>query len=400
MIIGALVVAALTLNPRLLNNESWRATVTPLASIIGSGFLIAGPILAEASGRFASLAILVLCAIGWLFGSAIRYNIKIAEPLIEPDGSPLWLERLDKASDLALAFAYFISVAYYLNLFSAFGLRLVGRETQEMIRWVTATVIAVLGLIGTFRGLRWLENIELPAVGLKLALIGGLLLALSWTNFDAAINGTLELPPVSHPSGVPELGILLGLVIMVQGFETSRYLGHAYGARARIRTMRRAQIIATLIYVPFIALMTPYFAAGLHRGPIGETAIIDILGPLGWAVGPLVIITALASQLSAAVADMNGAGGLVHTASGGRIGVKWGYSGTAIVAILITLTADIFQIIVYASKAFVIYYGLQSVTAALLSLYRGRRDHLRTAFYSLGVVIAVAVILLGMPAEG
>ncbi|RYD87139.1 MAG: hypothetical protein EOP61_36155, partial [Sphingomonadales bacterium] len=32
---------------RFARSESWRATVTPLASIIGSGFLICGPILAR-----------------------------------------------------------------------------------------------------------------------------------------------------------------------------------------------------------------------------------------------------------------------------------------------------------------------------------------------------------------
>ncbi len=66
---------------------------------------------------------------------------------------------------------------------------------------------------------------------------------------------------------------------------------------------------------------------------------------------PLVIVTALASQLSAAIADMNGAGGLIRSASSNRINVKWGYAATATVAILITFTANIFEIIVYASKA-------------------------------------------------
>ena len=400
MIAGALVAATITLNPRLLRNAVWRATVTPLASIIGSGFLIAGPILAEATGRLAFIAMFGLCAVGWLFGSAIRYNIRVAEPLIDPDGSPLWLERMDKASDLALALAYFVSVAYYLNLFAAFALRMVDLETQANIRWLSIAIIATLGLIGTFRGLRWLENIELPAVGLKLALISGLLLALFLYVAGAGLDGQLALPAVNHPTGLHELGILLGLVIMVQGFETSRYLGHAYDAPTRIKTMRRAQIIATLVYVPFIALLTPFFANGLPEGHIKETAIIDMLVPLGWAVSPLVILTALASQLSAAVADMNGAGGLVRSASSNRVGVKWGYAGTAGIAILITISANILEIIVYASKAFVLYYGLQSATAAILCVYRGRRDYGRLAFYAAGLAIAVAVIALGVPAEG
>lgn len=399
MIAGAVAVAILTLNPHLLRNRMWRATVTPLASIIGSGFLIAGPVLGEASGRLAAVAMAGLCAVAWLFGSAIRYNIRYAEPLIDPEGSPLWLERIDKLSDFALALAYFVSVAYYLNLFSAFALRTLSADTHLMIKGLTVAIITILGLTGTFRGLRWLENIELPAVGLKLALIGGLMLALVWDVSHSAVDSTLDLPASVHPTGMHEIGILLGLVILVQGFETSRYLGHGYDRETRIRTMRRAQLIATAIYVPFIAMMTPYFILHPITGKLNETAIIDILRPLGWAVAPVVTIAALASQLSAAVADMNGAGGLIRSASSDRVSVKWGYAGTATIAILITLSANIFEIIVYASKAFVIYYGLQSVTASILAIYHGRRDYGRALFYMLGLLIAIAVLWFGIPAE-
>lgn len=399
MVAGAILVALITLSPRLLGKDAWRATVTPLASIIGSGFLVAAPILGQVAGRFAIFAMLGLCAIAWLFGSAIRHNIRVAEPLIDPDGSPLWLERMDKASDLSLAFAYFISVAYYLNLFAAFALRNFGITDLASVQWLSVGVIAIIGLIGTFRGLRWLENIELPAVGVKLALIAGLLLALAWAGLGRMAQGDFMPPPLPHATGMREVGILLGLVILVQGFETSRYLGHAYGRDLRIRTMRRAQIIATIIYALFIGLMTPYLAV-VDNGPVEETAIIDMLRPLGWAVAPVVTLTALASQLSAAVADMNGAGGLVRSATSDRISVKWGYAATALVAIGITLTADLFEIIVHASKAFVLYYGLQSATAAILCFTRERSDPLRGVAYASGVLIAIAVILLGIPAEG
>ncbi|MCB2014861.1 MAG: hypothetical protein R3E11_03850 [Sphingobium sp.] len=400
MISAALLAALVTLNPRLLKTPAWRATVTPLASIIGSGFLIAGPILGDASGRFAALSMTALCLIAWLFGSAIRYNIRNAEPLIDPDGSPLWLERMDKASDLALAFAYFISVAYYLHLFAAFGLRTLHIQNDWMVRIATASIIGLLGLIGTLRGLRWLENIELPAVGVKLALISGLLAGLVWSVGSSIVDNSLSLPAVDHPRGMHELGILLGLVILVQGFETSRYLGHQYDRETRIHTMRMAQLISMAVYIPFIAMMTPYFVQHPITGKLTETAIIDILEPMGWAVAPIIIVTALASQLSAAIADMNGAGGLIRSATSNRIHVKWGYAATATVAILITFTANIFEIIVYASKAFVAYYLLQSLTAAILSVKHGHRDYGRTAAYTVGVIIAIFVLWLGIPAEG
>lgn len=405
MIGVALAVLLVTFHPHILRSKAWRATVTPLASIIGSGFLVAGPLLGMTAGRWAVLAMAGLCAMAWLFGSAIRHNIAQVEPLLDADGdgkwddsAPRWLPTMERLSDLALAFAYFISVAYYINLFAAFGLRLVDVQDRTSIVIVSCAVIGALGIIGTLRGLRWLENIELPAVGLKLALIAGLIAALALASTLRVAHGEPFFHPVQHLHGWHDLGILVGLVILVQGFETSRYLGIAYPAEMRIRTMRRAQLIATAIYLVFILLLTPYFKDALTNVYLSETAIIDLLQALGWAIAPLIILTALASQLSAAVADMNGAGGLINSASENRVSMKLAYAATAAVAIAITLSADIFQIIVYASKAFVVYYGLQSATAALLCVTGPKRRPLRAVAYGSGVLIAVIAVLFGVSA--
>ena len=59
----AIAVAALLTFGPLARSRSWRATVTPLASIIGSGFLVCGPILAKEFGSAAIAAEAVLLAI-------------------------------------------------------------------------------------------------------------------------------------------------------------------------------------------------------------------------------------------------------------------------------------------------------------------------------------------------
>lgn len=397
MILTAATLCWPLFRPSALRSDKWRATVTPLASIIGSGFLVAGPILAEAAGRWAFLAMAALCAIAYLFGAAIRTNILRVESLSHEDRTPV-IRSLERASDIALAIAYFVSVAYYLNLLSAFGLRGAGIVDPMMTQIVTTVILVILGLIGVLRGLSWLEHVELVAVGAKLALIGGLVAALAGADVMAVAQGTLKLPKVDHATGFREIQILLGLVILVQGFETSRYLGAAYPAKLRVQTMRRSQWLSTSIYVTFIALITPYFQPEMPRNG-GETAIIDLLQPLSVLVAPFIILTAIGSQLSAAVADMNGAGGLLSDSSNGRVAVKWGYAATTAVALLITWLADIFEIIVYASKAFVIYYGIQCATAALMCVRFKPHMPIRAGLFVVGIGIAIAVVAFGIPAE-
>ncbi len=392
---AALLAAGVFLNPRLMHARRWHAIVTPLASIIGSGFLVAGPILAGSAGIWAWLAMASLCAVGYLFGSAIRYNIAHVEPLLAASPPPVvaWLER---SSDLTLSLAYFVSVAYYIHLFAAFGLRMGAVFDPFWIRIVATGVIGAIGALGFFGGLASLERLIVGAVGLKLSLIAALLAALAYAGVQGIASGNFVWPTLTHSHGIHEITILLGLVILVQGFETSRYLGDAYDAPTRIATMRQAQWISTAIYIVFILLITRYFG---DNGPgAGEaTEIIDMLAPLGIALAPLIILAALASQLSAAVADTSGAGGLLAETLSGRIGVNVGNLVTALVAIGIIWAANIYEIIVYASKAFVIYYGLQSLQAARMS-FQARR-WLLTVVYAMGVLIAAVVIVFSVPAD-
>ena len=370
LVLASLLLAGLFFHPRLVRAPFWQATVTPLASIIGSGFLVAGPILAYTAGSLAWLAMLGLCAAGYLFGAAIRHNIRYVEPEVFAKPAAL-TTGLERASELALSFAYFISVAYYLNLFAAFGLRIEQVVDPFWIRVAATTAIAGVGTIGAVGGLSGLERLEIGAVGLKLCVIGGLFAALGLASFAAATHGTIGWHAASQVGGTREITTLLGLVILVQGFETSRYLGAKYDAEVRVRTMRWAQWIATGIYLVFMLLITGYFGGGLPPEG-GETAILDMLRPVGAAVAPMVIVIALASQLSAAVADMNGAGGLLAEVSGKRLPVRLGNLLTALTAIAITWSANIYEIITYASKAFVAYYALQSCQAALSAWRQGR----------------------------
>lgn len=100
------VLAAFLFQPRVMNAPGWRATITPLASIIGSGFLVAGPILVDSVGAMAPLAMAALCGVAYLYGSSIRYSItEIDGAGGALSGGLLTMERL---ADVVLSFAYFV----------------------------------------------------------------------------------------------------------------------------------------------------------------------------------------------------------------------------------------------------------------------------------------------------
>ena len=108
---------------------------------------------------------------------------------------------------------------------------------------------------GWTRGFTALERMEQVSVGLKLEIIAGLISGLAVHFGEAAMDGTLATDPRAV-TGLVAVTLMAGLIVTVQGFETSRYLREAYEAGTRIRSMRLAQAASTVIYVIYIALLT------------------------------------------------------------------------------------------------------------------------------------------------
>ena len=71
----------LAFSKRLASSSTWKATVTPLASIMGSGFLVSAPLLAGVVGNLAVVCMAVLLVLAYAVGGAIRFNIRHFEPL-------------------------------------------------------------------------------------------------------------------------------------------------------------------------------------------------------------------------------------------------------------------------------------------------------------------------------
>ena len=152
------------------NNRNWSVTVTPLASIIGSGFLVSVPLLVGAIGLWAVVAVVGLTVVSFLIGGAIRYNIRFGEPVIESARAGHAIRSIEGLSRLVLAGAYFIAVAYYLVLLAAFGMKFLGWH-EPVLGKIAALLISGICGVGAFKGLGGVERIEKFTVSANLAAI-------------------------------------------------------------------------------------------------------------------------------------------------------------------------------------------------------------------------------------
>lgn len=396
--------AAVALFTRTLQRSvTWQATVTPLASIIGSGFLVSVPLLAHEVGNASVFAMAGLVGAAYLVGAAIRFNIRYAEPLFAepgPDEELRIAESLERLSHFVLAFAYFISVTYYLMLLSSFLLNGFGVADEFFTRVITTAILAALGSLGLLRGLASVERVEKYTVGINLALIAGLLGGLAWYNGQAFADGSWSLGQVGRPFSMHSVQVLLGLLIVVQGFETSRFMGDEYDADTRIRTMRYAQCVSAAVYVLFFLLMTDLFPSLGADESI--TAIIGGVGHVAVVLPLLLTVGAIASQFSAAVADSVGCAGLIEDIASRRINLRHAYPLIALVAIGITWNADVFRVITLASQAFALFYLVETCVA--LAVTHETRDlprrGARMLLFAAVALFCLAVVVFGIPSGG
>lgn len=391
IILSTVLIGAILFLPKLANNAFWRATITPLASIIGSGFLILGPILTRNFGGYAPVAMAMLCLVGFAFGAAIRFNIKMH---VDVPPSSL-VNSIETLSSWVLAFAYIISVAYYLNLFGAFGVRLTAVADDTNARILTSGIFVFILLVGWMRGFDALERLEQISVSLKIAIIIGLIVGLAMYNTEHAVANDLIFSP-SKALSWPLITLSFGLIVTIQGFETSRYLGEKYSVKTRIQSMRLAQYISSAIYMSYIVLIAYIFTPDSFG--FSETAIIDMMAVVAPILPALLIVAALSAQFSAAIADTGGSGGLMHELTHGRIKTRYAYLLLVVVGLFLTWSVDIFAIVSYASRAFAFYYGMQSAIAVIFAA-RSNGTPLKIAFYSGLSALGFVIAIFGTPVE-
>src|SRR5210317_2380705 len=394
IIVALLLAGYLAFSRRLATSSNWKATVTPLASIMGSGFLVSAPLLGGIVGNLAVVCMAFLLVLAYAVGGAIRFNIRHFEP-IENDG-PGPAQTIAFLSRVVLAGAYFISVTYYLQLLAAFLLNAVGIQSPLAAHSITTSLLLIIGGIGIWRGLGMLEGLEKYAVALNLGMIGALLVGLSVYNVNLLLGGSWSWPNVSSVVDFHDVRILLGLLIVVQGFETSRYLGDEHPAEQRVQTMRAAQLMSTAIYLLFIGLATVLFHDGLGSD---VTAIIGMTKPVAVVLPLLLAVAAIGSQFSAAVADNAGAGGLIEDITHRELPVRYAYLLILMVTVALTWETNVNQIIAYASRAFALYYTLQCSVAWVVAFQKKSlpRRWLHLLVFGFLAMICLLVFVRGIP---
>jgi len=340
------------------------ARATPLASIFGSGFLVIVPILNGAVGPYALLAMSVVCAIAYAMGSVIRFNIRHAEPLLEEGKASPRVLRYEQTANLALVLAYAISVCLYIHILAAFLLGGLGINTPRRENIVTVLIIAVIAVVGRFRGLDMLLVLEHWALRITAFLVVALIVGFLIYDWKAFQTGSIVWPVFPAQDLWTVLTVVGGTLIVVQGFETSRYLGSQYDRELRIWSCRSSQIVSTIIYLVFVAAATPLMhilgSEVEDNGLLKLAAVASVYLPI-----PLVIAAVL-SQFSAAVADVVAAGGNVDESTDGRVDEKQAYVFICGIAIILAFASTL-TILSFASRGFAFYYFLQCLVAIVVS---------------------------------
>jgi hypothetical protein len=368
------------------------AMVTPLSSIFGSGFLVIVPILAEVAGKYSVLAMAIVCALAFAVGNVIRFNIRHAEPVLAKEHHEVVLS-LERISDLALVPAYVISVCLYLEILSSFvigGLAHEGAIYQDLL---TTVILVVITIIGLTRGLEPLSFLEAWCLYITLGIIAVLFVSFGIHGIDEWRSPAgvmlVELP---ENSAWTILTVVAGTLIVVQGFETTRYLGEQFDADTRIRASRWAQIISAGIYIVFVALVTPivYTLGGIYH----DNSLIDLTRhAVAFMVVPLIIAAAL-SQFSAAVADVITSVGNIEEATGKRIKARFSYIMVGFGAAMLTWSANTFELVAMASRAFAFYYVMQCLVAICVT-----RSRLRRLGFVLVALVLSFVAIFAVPAH-
>jgi hypothetical protein len=392
------VVAVLTLaglawvlyRPKVQESRTYKATVVPLAEIMDVGFIVFSPVIILLFGYYATWAMLGLCLLGILTGFAISYNINNYEPLV---GKPDPLHRWNSFALWALIAASVVNVAYYALLLMTLVLLPLDLYSAGLAAATAALLLGILMIYGFAKGLMALNELGNRSTAFNLSAIAAVLVAFVVYNVQQLVGGDFDWPHFDAPIDAEAFRKLLGLFVLVQGFEASRYIGAYFSAETRVKTMRSAQYIASTVYVLFVAFSLILFTR--VEAPADVTAIFEVSKQVSGFLPFLIMAAALGSQLSAIVNDTETRTEMLAGQIGDRVPRQWTFPLFLVPAILFVLLADVSSAVALASRVFAAYYLLQALLAGQLA-WRAKRWGWLALFTGIGLAMAV-VAVFGIP---
>lgn len=134
-------------------------------------------------------------------------------------------------------------------------------DTEFNENILTTGIIVIIMIIGLTKGLEASSVLEKWGLIITLAIMVILVLGFAYYDWGAWKSASrIQLFQPDDHSVWETITIVAGTLIVVQGFETTRYLGNDFSADIRIEVSRNSQIISTIVYVVFIAVSMPYAA--------------------------------------------------------------------------------------------------------------------------------------------
>ncbi|MDP2192923.1 MAG: hypothetical protein Q8K36_00125 [Alphaproteobacteria bacterium] len=393
--ISLISILMLLFSRKLHHNLYWRAMSIPLSSIIGSGFIIMSPLLWMLVGKWSVLVLMGIIILSYQIGDVLRFNIQHVEPMIAQKDTPMFFKGLASVSYFSLGLSYLVSIAFYIHLLSAFFLSLFGVTAEIAKDLLSSSILIMIGLLGYLRGITHLEFIGRIAVNVKIALILSLcfgVFAYVWYHqgFQYATQ------PVCPGLTFTSLKKIAGILLLIQGFEISRYLGHQYSGPVRIESMKYAQIFSSLVYIFFVWCMM--FVLG-HVTTVTETTLIQALS----GVSPLLALVLLGggifSQFSSALADTTGCNGILLESLKNKLSMRHGYIVLTCVSLIIIWSTNVLENITLASRLFSFYYFLQTLEALYVLIKQPQKQWLHIVRFIL-VSFAMMFVFLCAQSSG
>jgi hypothetical protein len=384
------VLAGLLYRPKVQESLTYKAIVVPLGEIMDVGFIVFSPIIIVLFGYHATWAMAGLCVLAILTGFAVSYNIEHYEPLL---GKPDPLHAWNSIALWALIAASVVNVGYYAQLLMTLVWLPLDLYSPGLVTATAALLLLALTIYGFAKGLMALNDMGNRTTAFNLSAIGAILVAFATYNVQLLVGGDFQRPDLDPPVDDEAFRKLLGLFVLVQGFESSRYIGAYFSARKRVETMRAAQYISSVVYVLFVALSLVLFTT--TAVPDNVTAIFEVSEQVSVFLPFLIMVAAVGSQLSAIVNDTETRTEMLAQQLGDRLPRRWTFPLFLVPAILVVLLTDVTSVVALASRIFAVYFLSQALIAGRLA-WRGRRW--AWVFFFAGIALAMAMVaVFGIP---